>query len=1001
MATGNESREFTRGASDRFMRFQDLMSFRVREILLVSSRYDSFILSEDGSLYASLLDEYIGLGLTHIPGITRVSTGAEALRRATEPNRFDLILCSLRLSDMHASDLARRIKQVGVETPVVLLTYDNRELNELVQTDSVTMFDKVFVWQGDFRIFLAVIKFVEDRANIARDTELVGVQSIIVVEDNVKFYSSYLPLIYTAVLEHTAELIAEGVNPSHKLLRMRARPKIILCSTYEEAWHYFETYHEHVLGVISDIEFPRGGESDPEAGFRLARAVRRSHSDIPVLLQSDDVGNKERAEEIGASFLQKDSAVLLHELRRYMEHHFGFGEFVFRVEDGTVKGRATDLRTLEEQLALVPPESIAYHGARNHFSTWLKARTEFLLAYRLRPEKLSDYADIEDVRAHLIRSLREHRREQQRGSIVDFDPDTFDQGTSFARVGGGSLGGKARGLGFANSLISTYGLERAFPDVRLSVPPSIIIGTEVFDQFLENNDLWNLAIKSDDDEAILQRFLDAHFPDLVTEALAAFLDTVRIPLSVRSSSLLEDSQFMPFAGVYDTFMIANNQSDPRVRLDVLIDTVKRVYASTFSRAAKTYIKSTPYRVEEEKMAVIVQKLVGSVHGDRFYPDFSGVARSHNFYPVSPMKAEDGIASAALGLGKQVVEGGATFRFCPAYPRHLVQFASIEDTLKYSQKDFFALTMPDPSATPPSDHSPELAVHGLDVAERDAVLYAIGSTYSIQNHRLYDGVSRAGPRVVNFAPILKNDLFPLPQVLKRLLALGKEGMSGPVEIEFAVTMTRQPGEPRQFYLLQMRPMVIDQELERLSIIETHREDLICESVDVLGSGVVTDIHDIVVVDRDRYNRAESVTVARAVGAINLELLDQRIPYVLIGVGRWGSADPWLGIPVRWEDISGARVIVEAGMKDLKVTPSQGTHFFQNITATRTGYITVSSDSRKSFIDWEWLASQPAVREGSCVRHLRLEKPLSVVMDGHRSHAIIVKPGRNLTSRVGDE
>lgn len=988
-----------RGAAGRFMRFQDLMSFRVREILLVSSHYDSFILAEDGGFYASLLDEYLELGLTHIPGITRVSTGREALQHAMTPNRYDLILCSLRLRDMHAEELSRRIKQVGVETPIVLLTYDNRELTALAHTGGKGIFDRVFVWQGDFRIFLAIIKYVEDRMNIARDTELVGVQSIIVVEDNVKFYSSYLPLIYTAVLGHTADLIAEGVNPSHKILRMRARPKIILCSTYEDAWHYFETYHENVLGVISDIQFPRGGESDPEAGFRLARAVQKSHADIPVLLQSRDEKNRARAEELGASFLLKGSPTLLHELRQFMVDHFGFGDFVFRLHDGTVVDSASDLRSLEEKLETVPADSIAYHGERNDFSKWLKARTEFLLAHRLRPVKMSDYRDVEDVRRHLIRSLREHRREQQRGSIVDFDPDTFDQGATFARVGGGSLGGKARGLGFAASLINTYGLDQAIDGVRVAVPPSLILGTGVFDEFLDDNELWDFAIHSDDDDAIGARFLDARFPGMVTEALRAFLDAARMPLSVRSSSLLEDSQFMPFAGVYETFMLANNHGDTQERLDALLEAVKRVYASTFSRAAKTYIRSTPYRVEEEKMAVIIQKLVGRRHDDRFYPDFSGVARSHNFYPIKPMKAEDGIASVALGLGKQVVEGGATLRFCPRYPRHLVQFARIEDILKYSQKEFFALRLPAPGNGAGVDL--DLDAHQLEVAEGDGVLSAVGSTYSVENHAIYDGVSRKGARVVTFAPILKNDLFPLPEILNRLLALGQEGMSGQVEIEFAVNMTGPKGAPREFYLLQMRPMVIDQELERLSIIETPREDLICESSRVMGTGAIGDIHDVVVVDRDRFKRSESVRVAREVSAINLELLERRTPYVLIGVGRWGSADPWLGIPVRWEDISGARVIVEGAMKDIAVTPSQGTHFFQNITATRTGYITVGTGGRGGFIDWEWLAQQPAVRTESGVRHLRFDRAISVVMDGHRNRAIIVKPGMDLESRMHAE
>jgi CheY-like chemotaxis protein len=971
----------------RFQRFQDLMRFRVRDILLASSLYDSFILAEDGSLYESLLNEYLGLGLTHMPNIHRVSSGAEALRLAREPGRFDIVICSLRLSDIHATDLARRLKEIGVDTPVVMLTYDNRELNELIERGGAKLFDKVFIWQGDFRVFLAIIKHAEDLMNVEHDTELVGVQSIILVEDSVKFYSSYLPLIYTAVLGHTAELISEGVNPAHRLLRMRARPKIILCDTYEEAWRYFERYHETTLGVISDIEFPRGGKMDPKAGFALAREVKQFHRDIPVLLQSRGVEARTEAEALGASFLQKDSPVLLLELKRFMAQHFGFGDFVFRLRDGTVVDRAGDLRTLEEKLYSVPDESIAHHGERNHFSVWLKARTEFLLAHRLRPVEVSDYKTIADVREHLINSLREHRREQQRGSIVDFDPDTFDVGRSYARVGGGSLGGKARGLAFANTLIDMHGLEDSIPGARILVPPSIILGTDVFDRFLEDNDLWDFALRTQDDAAILERFLQADFPEMVREALSSFLQTVRSPLSVRSSSLLEDSQFMPFAGVYETHMIPNDHRDPNVRLAQLVASIERVYASTFYRAAKMYIKSTPYRVEEEKMAVILQPLVGSAHGSRFYPDISGVARSHNYYPIAPMKAEDGIASVALGLGKQVVEGGAAVRFCPRYPRHIVQFSNVADVLKYSQKTFYALE----SSGDDDDGEkwPELGNLELDVAERDGTLAAVGSTYSRENHAIYDGVSRPGVRVVTLAPILKNDLYPLPQILIRLLEIGRKGMSGPVEIEFAANLSGPAQRPKEFYLLQMRPMVVEQELERLSILDTAIEDVICRSYAVLGNGMISDIHDIVVVDIERFDRAQSIQVAREVGLFNVELLENQAPYVLIGVGRWGSADPWLGIPVRWEEISGARVIVETGMKDVKVTPSQGTHFFQNITASKVGYITVTGDGG-SFVDWEWLAAQPAVRERRFARHLHFDEPVGVIMDGHHNKAIILKP-----------
>jgi CheY-like chemotaxis protein len=976
-------------AKDPTRLFQQLMRFRVNEILLVSSLYGSFTLSEDGSLYESLLNEYLGLGLTHLPNLTRVSSGAQAATLAAEGGRFDLVICSLRLEDMHAVEMVRRMREMGVATPVVLLTYDSRELASLVRGGSTAAFDHVFIWQGDFRVLLSIIHSVEDRANLERDTALVGVQSIILIEDDVKFYSSYLPIVYTAVFEHTADLIAEGVNPAHRLLRMRARPKIMLCGTYEEAWRYFERYHETILGVVCDIEFPRAGSLDRNAGFHLARDVIRSHGDIPVLLQSHDAAAGARAAEVGASFLRKDSPTLLADLKEYMVEHFGFGDFIFRLPDGTEVGRAADLRTLEETLLIVPDESISYHGQRNDFSRWLKARTEFDLAHRLRPVKVSDYGSISELRTNLAASIQAHRRERQRGKVVDFDRDSFDAARSFARLGGGSLGGKGRGLAFANALLSAEGAAE-HAGVRISVPPSVVLGTDAFDRFLENNKLLNFAIRSNDDRRILDRFLKAPFPEEEAEALRDYLEYARYPISVRSSSLLEDSEFMPFAGVYETFMLPNNHADPAARLDDLLDAIRRVYASTFYQSAKAYLRATPYRLEEEKMAVIVQKLVGAAHGDRYYPDISGVARSYDFYPTSPMTPEDGVALVAVGLGKQVVDGGAAMRFCPRFPRHVMQLADVEQGLRYSQRTFFALELPSPDLARDRRPAAPLVEETLERAERDGVLAAVGSTYSRENDAIYDDITREGPRLVTFAPILKNDLFPLAGIVEHLLDLGRRGVSGPVEIEFAADVIAS-GAAREFHLLQLRPMVIDREVERLSVAEFPRASLVCRSKRVLGNGASSDIHDAVVVDPDRFNRARTAQVAREVGRMNALLSEQGRPYVLISIGRLGSADPWLGVPVRWDEISGARTIVEAPMRDVRVAPSQGGHFFQNLAASRIGYLTVTDDDADDFVDWEWLARQPAEHEGAHVRLLRFERPLHVFVDGHRSRGLVTKPG----------
>jgi CheY-like chemotaxis protein len=985
-----DSRNFEHGYGSRFQQFQDLIQIKMHRILLVSSLYESFILAEDGRLYESLLTEYLGLNLSDAPAITRVSSAKEAVEMLSDSKMFDLVITSLRLEDKHALDFAREVKKAAPDVPIVLLTYDARALSDLMANHDVSDFDKVFIWQGDFRILLAIIKSIEDRLNVDHDTELVGVQSIILIEDDVRFYSSYLPIIYTELVRHTHNLISEGVNPAHKLLRRRARPKILLCSTYEEAWAYYEKLHDHVLGVISDIEFPKNGQKDPEAGIAFAKAVRSMHPDIPILLQSRDPRNKQVADQLNVSFLLKNSPTLLSELSAFMKSNFSFGDFVFRLPDGTEVGRASDLRSLEEELHRVPSESLLYHAERNHFSNWLKARTEFLLAYRLRPQKVSDYASVGDIRRYLIKCLSELRVAQQQGSVVDFHPETFDPLASFARIGGGSLGGKGRGLAFMNSMIYGDLLTDRFEGVRISVPPTVVVGTDVFDRFMDMNDLHKVALESNDDDEIVERFLNAEFPAQAVRALRDLLTLMIYPLSVRSSSLLEDSQYQPFAGIYRSYMIPNNHRDPEGRLEELVSAIKRVYASTFSHCAKSYMKATPYRLEEEKMGVVVQKLVGARYGDRFYPNVSGVASSHNFYPIPPITPADGIASVALGLGNIVVEGGQTLKFSPNYPQHPIQFSSVPEILENSQRHFYAVRLPDPDSD--YDHKKEFKLLDLDVveAEQDGTLDALASTYSAENDQVYDGMSRSGPRLVTFAPILKHRSFPLDEILPMILSFGKHGMSTDVEIEFAANLSTAEARRREFCVLQLRPMVISHEGDELNIDDTAGAGVICHSSQVLGDGVLRDIRDLVYVDIDRFDRASSKQVADEVGLFNQELAAAGTPYVLIGIGRWGSADPWLGIPVTWDQISGARVMVETGFKDFRVTPSQGTHFFQNLISFRIGYFTVNSDLKGEFINWEWLVGQRPIKALKFVRHLKFDNPLTVKMNGRSNRGVILKP-----------
>ncbi len=983
------------GYGTRFQGFQNLMRRRIRDVLLVSSLYDLYMFEEDGRLYELIRNEYQALHLSHSPELTRVSSGKEAIALAKEEKRFDLIITTLHIEDMTALKFVRMVREAGLEIPIVLLAYDNRELKELLTHHDTSIFDRIFIWQGDFRLIIGIIKHLEDRMNVDHDTRIVGVQSIILIEDNVRYYSSFLPIIYTEILNQSKRLLSEGINLSHKYLRMRARPKILLSTTYEEAWDYLQRYEDYVLGVISDIDFPRDGKDDPRAGLEFARNVKARHYDIPILLQSTTPDLEKEARAIGASYLLKDSSMLLHDLRQFMVEYFSFGDFVFRTTDGREVGRATDLQSLEEQLQYVPEESIQYHAERNHFSSWLKARTEFWLAHKLRPRKVSDYPSVQALREDLISSLRQYRRIRQRGIITDFKKETFMPASSFARIGGGSLGGKARGLGFVNILINNYDVRDRYEGILIHVPPAVVLGTDVFDQFLDENDLRNFALNSTDDKEITRRFLEARqFPEEVLGELAAILDLIREPLAVRSSSLLEDSQYHPFAGVYETYMIPNNHPNPFIRLGELVNTIKRVYASTFYQSAKDYIKVTAYRSEEEKMAVIIQKMVGSQHDGRFYPDFSGVAKSYNFYPLPPQKPEDGIVSAALGLGKTVVDGGVTVKFCPKYPNHILQLFSPQEALRNNQNEFYALEMNGQPLDYVETHDILLKRHGLEMAENDGTLTYVGSTYSPENDSLSDGLSRSGIRVVTFAPILRNKMFPLPQILELLLDMGEWGMGTPVEIEFAVNMSTTPGKAKEFGLLQMRPLVLSREMEELNVEDVPTEQLICQSHQVLGNGVIRDIHDLVVVDIRRFERSRSLEVAQEVTQFNEKMIGENRPYLLIGVGRWGTLDPWLGIPVKWDQISGAKAIVEAGFKDMDVAPSQGSHFFQNITSFQVGYFTIHSKIKTGFIDWDWLSNQKSVEEKQFTRHLRFTKPITIKMNGHQNKGIILKPEEDL-------
>lgn len=969
-----------------FTHYDELMSFRIRNLLLVASLYDSYILAEDGQLTELILDRYVHLNLRYAPRVHRVSTGAEAVEILDEMD-FDLVITMSHLADMSVSELSQKVKEKQPELPVVQL---HSHLSPVVQREDTTPLEESFLWTGDSTILLAIIKLLEDRINAPVDTGW-GVQVVILVEDSIRFTSSYLPIIYTELVKQTQSLMAEGINTSHRLLRQAARPKIVLAQNYEDALKLYGQYHENLMAVISDLCFPVNGKDDPRAGVQFLAMIRRDLPDLPVLLQSSDSEAERLATGLGASFLNKQSPTLLSDLRQFILTSLGFGDFQFTDETQEDYGRAEDLLSLEKTLKTVPASSVAFHASHNHFSRWLRARTEFDLAERLRRSRVEDFDDWESLREYLISMLREFRHENQRNVVAEFSRDRYDIGSVFVKIGGGSLGGKGRGLAFANSMLASYGLRDHFPSMRVVVPNTAVIGTDVFDQFLADNDLLKILSKDLRDEEIVELCLESKLPPSIYGDLQSFLRIADYPLAVRSSSLLEDSHTLPFAGVYDTYMLSNDHKDEERRLDQLCDAIKLVYASTFFEKSRVYRNSTALRTEEEKMAVIVQQLIGAQHGDYFYPEISGVARSYNYYPYNKAKPDDGVAYMAMGLGKMVVEGGRSLRFCPRYPQQLPQFSTTESILENAQREFWALDMTDSERYPKINQD---IIHRLDLerALKDKTLRSIGSIYSPQNDRIYDGTSRPGVPLVTFAQILKHRQYPLARLLEILLEMGRTTMSVPVEIEFACRLPMKAGEAAELGFLQIRPLVKGNHSEDHTWTFQEGDIKVCESSMVLGNGQFTDIEDIIYVHPKRFDRSATREMAATIGRMNAELRHKKKHCLLVGPGRWGSSDEWLGIPVDWTQISTAKLIVEASLETFQVEPSQGAHFFQNLTAFNVGYLTVT---QLMHLDWDWLEGLEIVGQSEHVRHVRVktEQALTITLDGRGQKGTIVCHSRD--------
>jgi hypothetical protein len=968
-----------------FKVFHELMARKVTDILLISSPYEAFIMEGEGRLAERIIHEYRGLNLSRPPMLTWVSTGQDALA-ALRRKKFDLVITMPLVDETDAYVLGRTIKASFPELPVFLLVHKSgHHLLDNLAPDQEAI-DRVYVWQGNSDLLLALIKNLEDRMNVAFDTERAKVRVIVLVEDSPVHYSSLLPILYREIVTQTQAAMEESVNDEHRIFRMRARPKILLARTYEEAVELCDRYRPYLLGVLSDVRFPRGGVMDERAGFRLLERIRTENSDLPLLNLSTEEANRPLAERLPAVFINKSSPMLYTEIHSFFLQYLGFGDFIFRDPGGREIAHASNLRDMERLLPAVPDACVDYHAQRNHFSTWLMARSEVMLASKLKPVKVSDFASVGALRQYLVRCIHERRKGIQRGIITEMAQSRYDPDADFIKIGRGSLGGKARGLAFASTLLKENPeLARKFAGVDIRVPKTVAISTEGFEAFTTENGLKEFATRDVSDAAIAEEFRRARFPEWLQRDLEVFIEHTICPLAVRSSSLLEDAQFQPFAGIYRTCMLANNHPDPRRRLEALVAAVKLVYASTYFESPKSFAKSTYHRIEEEKMAVAIQHLTGTPWGGHYYPSLSGVVQSYNFYPIGHMKPEEGIAHIALGLGKTVVEGGTAMRFSPKYPQYLPQLSTVEDILKNAQRHFYAVPLRDDAEPPSLAEDADLVRLSVDDCPDSPALRRLASTYYPQEHRIRDGWLDGGYPVLTFAGILKYREFPLPEILSDILDLARKGMGCPVEIEFAVNLT---GTPRPvFDLLQIRPMAVARQKMTIEISEEDRRRAICYSSKALGNGQVSDLQDIVFVDPEKFDVAHTVDIAGEVGRLNKRIGAEDRRYLLLGPGRWGSADRWLGIPVKWNDIYAVKAVVETATAALRADPSQGSHFFHNITSLDITYLTTGVNG-EDFVDWEWLKAQPTETTTAHLRHVRLERPLTIKIDGRRSQAVVI-------------
>jgi hypothetical protein len=979
-----------------FKIFHQLMAYKVNEILLISSPYDAFIMEEDGPLIERIIHEYRGLNLSRPPMLTWMPNSREAFD-ALSKKKYDLVIFMPRIDDLKPLELGRKIKEKYPDIPFFLLVHNTSRLLLDPKYSNRSVIDKMYVWYGNTDLLLALIKNVEDRVNIRYDTQRAWVRVIIMVEDSPRYLSSILPLLYRQIVLQTQVVIEDSINAEHRVLRMRARPKIIVAENYEEAEKLYHTFKPYILSIFSDARFPRNNQIDDQAGVLFLTNIREKDPDIPLLLLSSEESNRTFAEKVPAVFINKNSKSLHKDIGDFFIHYLGFGDFIFRTPDGSEIGRASNLRSMEEILPKIPVESIYYHATRNHFSSWLMARSEIKLASKLKTIKATDFRSPEDVKDCLIQYVHERRKGRQRGIITDFGVD-YDPDIDFSKMGKGSLGGKARGLGFISTLLKrTPEIQQKFPEITIRVPKVLVITTEAFDDVIRENQLKYLATEDVTDEQVIKKFMAARFPDWLQNNLLKFISKVAYPLAIRSSTLLEDAQHEPFAGIYRTYMLPNRASDVMVRYERLLNAIKLVFASIYLKVPKAYAKTTMHRLEEEKMAVIIQELTGVEYGNFFFPAISGVVQSHNFYPIGHLKPEDGLVHLAMGLGKTVVEGEKALRFCPRYPQFLPQFSAVEDILENAQRHLYALKLSDFPEKLYMENG-TLAKLLVDEIEDCPALAMLSSTYIPEENRIRDTSAVSGQRILTFFNILKYEALPLPELLNDILQMGSKGMGSPVEIEFALNLSVNKNQKSDLSLLQIRPMAHFSQFTDSEITEEEIKQAFCYSTSALGINKHPDIRDIIFVKPEDFDPVSTIQIASEVGYINKKLLNEKRKYLLIGPGRWGSADRWLGIPVRWDDIAGVGSMVEASTEKLKADPSQGSHFFHNIISLGISYLTVS-DNDTDFLDWDWLKSLPEENETRYLKHVKFDTNLFIKIDGKKSHAVIFMEGKPTKEKDG--